>query len=217
MASGLTGNSPFDVFSYLLFVIYGVVILSITTCFEGATNTCTYLLQRTINAVFYPFNVAQAGIVGLYASATSVCRQVYHLNVDTWSFCTGPFTASVIFCQKAFLTTYDPSCRLLSLTVADAKSVRIFAWQFCCSATAAVLGMPGQTFRTICRAVLTPAYLISTASSCVKMTLHQLLLSVLPDSFTCTFAALHHLSKRFWRKSQSRDSHQVFLLYSLPP
>ena len=46
MASGPTGKSPFGIASYLLFVIYGVLILTITICCQGMTNACGYILQR---------------------------------------------------------------------------------------------------------------------------------------------------------------------------
>ena len=157
--------------------------------------------------MFYPFRVAKAQIMELYSYATSVCREVYHLIDNTWSTCTGHivYVATVSICRKAFLTKYDAHCRLCSTIVADAKSVRASAWHFCRSTKAAVLGLPGQTLRIMCRAVLTFIHLMLTASSCVKTTLQQLLLGVLPDSWTCTFVALHRLTKRFWHQNKSQE------------
>lgn len=216
MTSGPSGNSPVDIVSYLLFVSYGVVILTITACCQGFTDVCGYFLQRIVDVVCRPFRIAKAGSVRFYTCATWLCRGPSKLIGDIRSRCTGLFIATTQICRRACLAICDSPEHLKSATAAIAAIpavVRASAWHFWQPATAAVLALPGQMLRAVCSAVST--FLRSTLKASLSMlkTLQQLLLTLLPTDSICTIVASTRLAKRFWHKSQG--SHQVVLLNKL--
>ena len=216
MASEPTRRSSFDTISYLLFVIYGVLVLTITTCCQSMTNTCRYFLQRAIDILCCPLRFIKAANMKVYTCATSLCRGPCHLFNNIRLTCTDVFRESAQNCRRACLIICNTPEHFKSASAAIAampSAVRASTWHFCCSATAAVLGLPGRMVRALCSSVSILLYSILTASFFFTQKIQQLLLTLLPHDWIYAVVALNRLAKLLWYRFQ--QSYQVVYLLAM--